>query len=542
VIVVYLAGMIALGFWLSRRQKTEDEYFLGSRSMPWFAVGVSVIASLLSSLTYLSEPGEVWNSGVTHVFGKMLAIPFEMIIVWLFCIPFMMRFRFTSAYEYLELRFGPGTRALGVALFIAMVVLWMGFVVLATSRALATVSGMDLFVIITTIGVVATIYTMLGGLRAVIWTDVIQVALLIGGGLFVIGFVMVTTRTWVPQWYEAAALHLTQIKQPETLPWFSFDPTVRATVVTVAVNMCIWHVCTHTANQMTVQRYFSTSDMRAARRSFVTGSLFGVGLNLMLVVVGLAVVYYYVGQDEPLEYRTATTTVSKGESESADRLDPENRQDRDLIFPTFAVHRLPPGFGGAILAALLAAAMSSIDSGINSIATVVSVELRKRESVGARKDVDSKEQSNHVARAQWMTLAAGAFITVAAYSLNFLPDEWGIVDAMPRTFNAITGPLGGLFLVGMFIPAAGGRAAVAATICGLLTSISLGYFKQICEQLQNLGLLEQVPPSLSFTWIMPSALLVTLLSAAIFSQLDYGPRRKLAGLTWYTRHDPPPKT
>ena len=112
VIAAYLLGMIALGIYLSRRQKSDEEYFLAGRNMPWMAVGMSVIASLLSSLTYLSEPAEVWNSGVTNIFGKMLAIPFEMAIVWLFCIPFMMRFRFTSAYEYLEHRFGPGTRLL----------------------------------------------------------------------------------------------------------------------------------------------------------------------------------------------------------------------------------------------------------------------------------------------------------------------------------------------------------------------------------------------------------------------------------------------
>lgn len=114
VIVAYLAGMIAFGVYLSR-QSSDEEYFLAGRQMPWFAVGMSVIASLLSSLTYLSEPGEVWKSGVTHIFGKMLAIPFEMLIVWVFCIPFMMRFRYTSAYEYLGHRFGQTTRRIALA-------------------------------------------------------------------------------------------------------------------------------------------------------------------------------------------------------------------------------------------------------------------------------------------------------------------------------------------------------------------------------------------------------------------------------------------
>lgn len=519
VIVVYLVGMLGLGVLLSRRQKTDVEYFLGGRHMPWFAVGISVIASLLSSLTYLSEPGEVWNSGVTNIFGKMLAIPLEMVIVWVFCIPFMMRFQFTSAYEYLEHRYGPAARRLGVILFVAMVVLWMGFVVLASSRALATVSGVPLLVVIATVGVVATIYTMLGGLRAVIWTDVVQVVLLIGGGMFAIIYVALATGTWLPDWYEAATRHLAETGKTQDVPFFSASPTVRATVVTVAVNMCIWHVCTHTGNQMTVQRYFSTQDRRAARRSFVTGSVFGVGINLMLVVVGLAMLYFYFGQHLPLDAQ----------------LDPAVKTDRDLIFPAFAIHRLPPGLGGGILAALLAAAMSSIDSGVNSIATVLSVEWRGDES--AVDTPPSPVERDHVGQARLITLAAGMFITVAAYGLNFLPGDWGILDAMPRTFNAITGPLGGMFLVGMFLPSVGQRAILLGTASGLATSIGIGYFREIGDLLNRLDLVQQTLPSLSFTWVMPSALAVTFAASLLVSLVWPEPLQNLAGLTWYRRNE-----
>ncbi|MCH8043509.1 MAG: sodium/solute symporter [Planctomycetes bacterium] len=525
VIAAYLLGMIALGVHLSRRQKSDEEYFLAGRNMPWFAVGMSVIASLLSSLTYLSEPAEVWNSGVTNIFGKMLAIPFEMVIVWLFCIPFMMRFRFTSAYEYLEHRFGPGTRLLGAGLFVAMIVLWMGFVVYVSALALSTVSGVPIGVVIGTVGVVATIYTMLGGLRAVIWTDVVQVVLLVGGGVFTIAYVAVVTDTWIPQWYDAAVARLTATKPGHHLPLFSFDPTVRVTVVTVAMSMCVWHVCAHTANQMTVQRYFSTKDIAAARRSFVTGSLLGVGLNLMLMTVGLAMLYFYVGQD------TAELP-----------LDPETGKVRyDLIFPSFAVHRLPAGLGGGILAALLAAAMSSIDSGVNSIATVVSVEWKRHQQRRGRENAESVGKS-HVAGARWITLVAGLFITVAAFCLKFLPPGWGIIDAMPRTFNAITAPLGGLFLMGMFMPFVRGRAAVAGTSCGILTSILIGYYGQIGWVLHKLGVIADLTPTLSPNWVMPCAMTVTIASAALFSLFDRSGAKDLAALTWYTRREKSPLT
>ena len=533
VIVIYLIGMVTFGAYLSRRQSSDEEYFLAGRRMPWFAVGMSVIASLLSSLTYLSEPGEVWKSGVTHVFGKMLAIPLEMLIVWCFCIPFMMRFRYTSAYEYLGQRFGPRARRLGASLFVLMVVLWMGFVVLLSAKALARVSDLPipagmtevfnsagvadaessarLLVVIFTVGAVATIYTMLGGLRAVIWTDVVQVILLVGGGLFTIGFVAVTTNSFIPEWYSAATRHLASSENPHTLPLFSFDPFVRATVVTVAINMCIWHVCTHVGNQMTVQRYFSTSDAKTARRSFVTGSLFGVGINLMLVVVGLAVLYFYFGQGIPIDRGLASS------------------REQSLIFPAFAVTRLPPGCGGAILAALLAAAMSSIDSGINSIATVISAE----------QDPDGQTaKTSHVGRARKITLLAGTLITCAAYGLSFLPSHWGVVDAMPRTFNAITAPLGGLFLVGMFLPRVGEKAVIGGVALGLVTSVGLGYFELLAPLLRGWGL--AVPDrSLSFTWIMPSSLTVTFVASWLLSRSSPTYPQDVAGLTWLTRHAKP---
>ncbi len=539
VIVVYLALMVLLGIWFSRRQKSAEEYFLAGRNMAWWAVGTSITASLLSSLTYLGEPGEVWSSGATHMLGKMLGIPFEMLIVWLFLIPFMMRFRFTSAYEYLEYRFNTTARRLGLGLFLVMATVWMGFVVLASSRALAAVSGIPLPAIILTMGVVATIYTILGGLRAVIWTDVIQVILLIGGGLFSIAAVAWMTGSWLPQWYATTREYLLQhAGEHEALPWFSADPGVRATIVTVAINMGVWYMCTHAANQMTVQRYFSTSDLKQARRSFLTGSIVDVFVNLMLLVVGLALVHYYVGHGHPLPQG----------------LNVQVRQQRDLIFPAFAIHELPPGVGGGILAALLAAAMSSIDSGINAIATVLCVELRD-----ARRRRDGTltadgQLPDQVKLARWITLAGGAFITLAALGLDYLPPGWGLIDAMPRTFNAIVAPLGSLFLIGIFLPRVGPRAAVLGVVLSLAASLGIGYFQPITTWLVDQQVLSQAtldsygmwdarqgcPRSISFTWILPGSLLMGLLGAWVLSFLLWDRQEPVPAFSWSTRHDPSP--
>lgn len=538
VIVVYIGLMLLLGCYLARRQTSGEEYFLGGRRMPWFAVGVSVIASLLSSLTYLSEPAEVWNAGLTQFLGKMLAIPVELLVVFVFFVPFLMRFRFTSAYEYLEHRFGRPTRLLGMSLFVLMVVLWMGFIVTASARALATVSGMDVWVVIATVGVVATLYTFLGGLRAVVWTDVVQVLLLVGGGVFAIAYVAITTQSWVPDWYASTTQWLAEAPRSAIAPveWFSLDPHVRATVITVAVSMAVWHLCTHVGNQMTVQRYFSTRNARAARRSFVTGALLGAGLNAMLMLVGLALLYYY------FELRTygpdGTLHIPLD-----GQLDALQRSSRDLIFPTFAVSKLPPGMGGAILAALLAAAMSSIDSGINSIATVISVEFfQSRPAAPSEPPPEAARAVDHrrLQLARWITLAAGLLITTAAYGLSLLPPGWGIVDAMPRTFNTITPVLGGLFIVGMFVPFARQGAMLAAAVLGLLTSLTLGFWASIAPRFHALGWFTSLPArDISPTWIMPVSLAVVIASAVLLGPIDPSPRKPLRGLTWWRRHEPP---
>lgn len=496
VLGAYLVGMLWLGAVFSRRQTSSDEYFLAGRSIPWFAVGLSVIATLMSSLTYVSEPGEVWKSGVTNMAGKMLAIPFEMALVWLVFIPFLTRFRYTSAYDYLGERFGEATKLLGIGLFLWYAVSWMGFIVLTSSRIMAAAADQPLYVIIAVVGVVATVYTVAGGLRAVIWTDVVQVALMLGGAIMAIVYVAVETGSTPVDWYDAVVTqHATK-----TLAFFDLNPFTRSTIVTVAGSMFVWHVCTHLGNQMTVQRYFSTGSTTAARRSFVVGSLAGVLINLLLLAVGLALFFYYhhLGQSRP------------------EGMDPTGKES-DMVFPLFAMHRLPAGLAGAWLAAMLAAAMSSIDSGINSSASVLTVEWHRR------RPHDAEEAHGGGLRgAKLLTFILGLSITLAAYGLDVLTRERNIIEMMSRSFNCFTGPLGGLFMLGMFAPRVGNRAACTAGIVGLLTSIGLAYSDRF------FGLAQPI----SFTWIQPSSLLATLAVGVLLSPLDPAKRLADGNLLW----------
>lgn len=517
VIVAYSVAMLLLGWRLAKRQKSDEEYFLGSRSLPWSAVGISVIASLLSSITYLSEPGNVWRYGFANIIGKLIAVPLEMAIVFMVCIPFFMRFRYTSAYEYLEDRFNLSVRLAGACLFLVMLIGWMGVIVLVSSRALAAATGIDLTIVIATIGIVSTAYTLLGGIRAVVWTDVIQVALLVGGGLYIFGFIAFTTSSTPIDW-----ITVVQSQEHAQIPTFSLDPTIPATTATLMLQMLIWHVCTHCANQMTLQRYFSTSSPSAARKSFLVGSLVGVFLNLMLAGIGASLVYYYTMGPEPLP---SWVDISKG-------------IDRDAIFPRFVTTRVPPGMAGGVFAALLAAAMSTIDSGVNSFASVVVVDFGRVFGWNLEKD--------HVLAARITTFIVGLLVTIVAISLDSITGSQDILSIMPKSFNCFLGALGGVFLVGMFLPRAGVAAAWAAVVTGLTSALGIAYSKELLALFSpNLRTTVSVAlgepfttrlfeQGLGFTWVLPTSCLIAFVSAAAVSLVLPARNRNTAnGLTWW---------
>ena len=512
VVASYLGVLVVMGWHFARRRRTGEEYFLAGRNVPWFALGLSIMATLMSSLTYLSEPGEVWLSGVTTVAGKWVAILSEMVVVLLVVIPFLMRFRFTSVYEYLEYRFGRGVRTLAVGLFVCLVVSWMGFVVLAMSWTVSRVTGVPLVAVTATVGLVGTVYTMVGGMRAVIWKEVLQVALMLGGCLVCLGHVLAAGVG--TDWLATSDQYRRTVNPGAgVLTWVTSDPFERISVVGFAATMFVWHLCTHLGNQMVVQRYFSSADLRAARRSFATAAVASLIVNTLLVVVGLALVSYYLA------------------GQGTRWFDPYamNKRDADLIFPMFMVTELPPGLAGAVLTAVLSAAMSTLDSGVNAVATVISVERARSQATGAAGDTG---RPNDLGFAKRVTLVTGATITVAAYAMNLLVEDRNILEMMPRSFNCFLVPLGGLFFLGFFVPRCGRRAAVVAAAAALVAAVGLAYSKELFG-------IHDGGRALSFTLILPSAFLVVVVVGLVGSLFDPSTPGQRAGLTWFTRDQLP---
>ncbi|MDA1049402.1 MAG: sodium-coupled permease, partial [Planctomycetota bacterium] len=265
IVAIYAASTLALGWYFSRRQRDTQEYFVGSGNMNSVLVGVSLFATLLSTISYLSMPGEVLGKGPVYM-TNLLALPLVFLIVGYVLLPVYMRYRVTSAYELLEAQLGVSVRMLGVVMFLSLRLVWMSLLVYLTAKALTVMIGVGeswIPAIVLVTGLVSVTYASLGGLRAVVITDLMQTILLFSGAVLVI--VMVTVDFggfgWFPtQWQD----------NWDTQPLFSLDPSTRVTFFGAVLTVLVWQVCTAGGDQVSVQRFMSTKDAAAARRSFAT--------------------------------------------------------------------------------------------------------------------------------------------------------------------------------------------------------------------------------------------------------------------------------
>ena len=481
---IYLLVTMGIVIWSSRREASTGEFFLGGRRMPWMAVGLSVLATLMSSISYMGVPGEMIKNGVA-MFAQYLALPLSMTVVLFVWVPFFMRLRFTSAYEYLERRFDVQTRIIGSLLFLMLRLGWMSMVTYVGSLALSQMVGtlipadtVDpiarwfdpsaaepammrasfLYWIIVSVGLSATVYGSVGGFRAAIWNDVLQSDMLFGGTVMTLGYVIWTTGTGPVEWWNLAAENSAGHTKPIL---FSFDPTVRMTVVTAAMLNFFWVICTHGSDQVVLQRYFSTTSLKSARKSYLVAAFTDVTIGILLALCGLALLAFYLQHPSYLPdgifvVENGKTIVKQG----------------DKVLPHFFAHQLPAGIGGVILAVLVCDAMQTLVSGVNSISAVFAGDLY------GRLRPDRKPILSDVGFARFLSIGVGLVVTSLAIGVAYLAQNSGrnIFDLMAPAFNMFLGPLASLFLVGMFLKC-DGRVVKIAVACSIVISFLWSYWQ-----------------------------------------------------------------
>ena len=479
VLVAYFVGLLSIGFFFAKKQTSQEMYFLGGRRIPWFLAGASVFATLLSTISYIAIPGEMIRYGVgffTNLFAFVLIIP----VVNYLIIPTLMDLPDTSVYDYLGRRFSQMTRLLGVAVFVLMRLTWMGLILYTGCLAVSKMTGWNVATLVLVMGSVTVLYTTLGGMSAVVWSDLMQSIVLLSGAILVPVYVAWVTGVGPVGWWNVFSS-----ADRASVPLFSLDPTERITSVGSMLSLFIWHVCTHSADQVAAQRYLSTSSLTEARRSFWFFSLVTIILVLLLMVCAVGLFYF--------EYQMSNVSIDEYQQDIVQRADD--------VFPRFIAEQLPVGLSGLLLAAILAAAMSSLSSGVNSIAAVLSTGVLSGTSRGDRND-------RGLGRPFILTFLAGSLGMVVALVVNYLMQvsDWNLVTLMERT-NLFAAPLGAIFLGGIWFRRLDSVSVLIGFVCSLSTGVLISFSGPLFGY------------EISFMWIMPAAFCIGISVSVIVSRL-----------------------
>ncbi|RUS75238.1 hypothetical protein EGW08_017003 [Elysia chlorotica] len=438
--------------WKDRRKMALDDYLLAGRSMNPLPVGLSLLASFMSAITLLGTPAEMYNYTTIYVWiglGYFLVIAGAAHIY----IPVFYNLQVTSAYEYLEKRFNKGVRTAASLTFVLQMILYMALVLYAPSLALNAVTGFTLWGAVISVGVVCTIYTALGGMKAVLWTDCFQVVMMLVGILAILIRGATTIGSWDAAWESARRTNRIFFDD------FRADPSIRHTVWTLVIGGYFTWVAIFGVNQAQVQRAVTCRSLKQAQ--------FAIWMNFP----GLCIILYLsclIGIFMAAFY------------ENCDPLKAEFVDDSNQLLPMFVMDVLADvvGLPGLFVAGLFSGALSTISSGLNSISAAILEDCIRNYS---------KEIPDGRARLISQMLALG--FGVVCLALTYVASQLGsVLQAALSLFGMIGGPLLGVFSLGMFFPWANSAGALTGLFGSLVFMFWIGVGAAVKEPPQTKAL------------------------------------------------------
>ena len=451
--LAYLAAVLAMAWAIARRQRTGTDYFLAGRAMRGAPLGASILANQASAVSLIGAPAFVAlrEGGGLRWLQYELALPLAMLLLIAFLLPALRSVPGSSIYAYAERRFGRGTRRAVAAAFLLSRGLALGVVLYASAQVVAAATGIGLGAAILAVGLFSVAYTSVGGIVADIWSDVLQLALLwlgtLGAALFLLG------RPGVVEAIPAERLRALVPGLGSQAESFALGPML--------LGGLFLYLSYYGCDQSQAQRLLTARDDRAARRALLLNGLLRFPLVLTYCGFGLLLAGL-VGSDPDFAARLAG-------------------RPPDSLVPVFIVGYLPTGLRGLLVAAILAAAMSSIDSALNSLAAVTLEDVLGREA---------GKQSVWVGRVT--SLAWGTFAILAG--LACARSGTGVLELVNLVGSVFYGPLLGVFTLGVLAPAVRGRHAVAGMAAGLGTNLGLAL----------------AAPTISWLWWNPAGWLATM--------------------------------
>ena len=474
--MLYAIGMVVVGLYFSKKNNNTEDYLLGGRKMNPLMLGMSLFASLLSTISYLSYTGEMIRYGPMFITGA-IAFPFVIFTVGSFMIPYFMKLRVTSAYEILEQRLGLSIRLLGSTLFTLIRLFWMAVIIHATTdKVLVPVLGLGeswTTQICILMGIVTITYTSLGGLRAVVFTDVIQSGILFGGGILTVAIITNELGNFRELWPAEWPTHWEK-------PNWGFDPEARMSLVSIFLAVFCWHTCTAGSDQVVIQRYFATRDVKAAKRVLVINLVADFLAMLLMAMVGLALIAYFTANPDIL-----------GTDQSLDN-------NSDQLFPKFISTELPVGLTGLVISGLLAAAMSSLSSGMNSTSSVITTDF-----ISLFRSVEPDEKSK-ILIARWVSVIIGLIVVILSLIVGHVSGN--LFEVANKVVNLFVSPLFVLFFLAMFVKSSNAIGVWCGALTSITVAVSIAFWKEITGE-----------EGISFLWIMPAAFILGILVGSIAS-------------------------
>lgn len=446
VLVLYLSISLMIGLYFARKQKSTEDYFVGGGRIPWWASGLSVFGTLLSAITFMAIPAKAFVTDWSFFFLNITAIIITPVIAFLF-IPFFNKLKIKTAYEYLEDRFNYAARAFGSLSFILFQLGRIGIVLLLPSLAISIVTGIPVETSILIMGILCVFYTTFGGIEAVIWTDVMQVIVLLGGSIVAVVWILLHTEMPFGEMLTYAA-----DRDKFNIANMDFNFT-ESTFWVVFIGGLASAMVTQGTDQTIVQRYLTSSSVKDSQKTLYTNAIMTLPATIIFFGIGTLLFIFY--------------------TEMPDKLSPAI-SNNDSIFPWYIVKELPVGVSGLLIAGIFSAAMSSISSSLNSVSTAYCNDFHLHFKPHV-KDVDLLK----IARIATMaTGILGVLLALWMASSN-IKSLW---DQFYRFLGLFTGGLGGMFLLGMLTKRANG----VGTLLGLVVSAVLIWYISVFTEINFL--------------------------------------------------------
>ncbi|MAO65524.1 MAG: sodium-coupled permease [Balneola sp.] len=562
VLIAFLGYTIWDGTRRGKDADTIEGYLLANRSMPWWAAGLSVMATQASAITFIGTTGIAYVEDMRFV-QTYLAVPFAMIFICMFLVPFFSRMKAFTAYESLEERFGLKTRLTTAGLFLISRGLALGVIIAAPSYVLSLLLGLPLNITILIIGVIATFYTTVGGIAGVINTDVKQMAVMMFGLIFCFGLIWMNLPDEIG---FDGALYLAGSLDKLTVMDFSFDLSEKYNVWSGVIAAFFLMASYFGTDQSQVQRYLTTDSEKNAQKSLLLTAYAKVPMQFFILLLGVMLYVFFIFNSAPASFR-ATEPVAQTEQqqiaeqkilheyelahharqqaalEAVEKRDAASQQlfvetdaqmneardaelalqaeirqadvnDTNYIFPYFILNYVPIGLIGLIVGGIFAAALSSIDSELNALTTVSIVDWYQRLKG------DLHEEAHYVKSSRGVTFFWGALATVSALLMG---ETRSIIELVNQIGSYFYGSILGVFILLLWVKRATGTGALIGLISGMLSVFTFDrlFYNATTSDYSFIFPWSSIPDGYSkaieFLWLNPVGTAVVVLVGVLIS-------------------------